>query len=269
MPFSRRDAVRMLIVCLVAAFVCVAVAGASATLPAIPPPDVDQTTINAPTPAEQIKPGDEISGPLLEIPSPIQPSKPIGPVAQPTPVPDLGEGFIRISADALRTTTDADGKPLLTVATGNVTARYRDMSITAGKGEVDYKTNIAVFEEDVVFKLGIQEARGNRVEVDIRTWQWSIETANIEISPEFVKGRIKAPVFAGSSKLSGLRDREASAFQSHVTTCNLAHPHYGILAQEMTVYPNDKIIFKNAQFIVLGKKVGHAAKVRGSDTGYS
>ncbi len=246
---------RMLIVCLVVAFVCAAVPCAAATEPAILPPDVEQSAINAPSPAEQIKLGDETSAPLLNIPSPILPSKPIGPVAQPTPVPDLGEGFIRVSADSLRTTTGEDGKPLLTTATGKVTARYRDMSITAGKGTVDYKTNIATFEDDVVFKLGIQEARGKRVEVNIRTWQWSIETANVEVTPEFVKGMIKAPVFAGSKELSGLRDREVSAFQSHVTTCNLAHPHYDILAQEMTVYPNDKIIFTNAQFVALGKKL--------------
>lgn len=247
---------RMLFVCLAVAFVTTITAlAADVTLPAIPAPDVEPTTITAPPPSEQIKPADEIAGPLLESPSPVMPSRPTGPLPHPERVPDIGSGFIHVSADSLKTTTDENGKPVLTVATGSVCARYRDMSITANKGQVDYSTNIAVFEENVVFKLGIQEAHGSRVEVNIRTLKWSIDTANITVTPDFTKGLIKAPVFAGAAKIAGLRDREVSASQSQVTTCDLPHAHYQIITREMSVYPNDKIVFHDAEFVVLGRRL--------------
>jgi lipopolysaccharide export system protein LptA len=247
--------VRVLTICLALAFVCTGASfAADVTLPGVPAPGTEPPTITAPPPSEQIKPVEHVPGPLLETPSPIEPSKPVGPVPHPTRIPEQAGNYIGFSADSARTTFD-NGKPVLTIVTGNVTARYKDMLITAEKGQVDYKTNLAVFEGNVVFRLGIQEARGERIEINIDTFAWSIASAKITVTPEFAKGMIKAPIFASAAKITGLRDRQVSAYGSTVTTCDLPHEHYDIVTREMTVYPNDKIVFRNASFFVLGKRL--------------
>ena len=246
---------RVLIVCLTLAFVCTGAAfAAEVTLPGIPAPNTEPPTITAPPPSEQVKPVDQVPGPLLEVPSPVKPSEPVGPVPHPGQVPDQAGRNIVFSADSVKTTFD-NGKPVLTTVTGNVTARYKDMLITAERGQVDYKTNLAVFDGNVVFRIGIQEARGERIEINIDTFAWSIQTAKITVTPEFAKGMIKAPIFASSAKIAGLRDRQVSAYGSTVTTCDLPNEHYDIMARELTVYPNDKIVFRKAEFIVLGKRL--------------
>ena len=249
-------AVRVPIVCLVLALACTAPSfGAEATLPAQPPPTNEPPTITAPVPTEQVKPLPNVPGPLLEVPSPVQPAKPIGPFPRPTDVPDLGTSALYFSADYMRTTTDDDGRPALTVVSGNVTARYRDFVVTAEKGEVNYKTNLAVFEGSVCFRIGIQEARGQRIEINIRTYEWSFTPAESTLTPEFMRGYLHAPVFAKATRISGIHDRQLSAFGADVTTCNLPHEHYDITADSIVVYPNDKVVFRNAGFTVLGKKL--------------
>ncbi|NLN76895.1 MAG: hypothetical protein GX139_11395 [Armatimonadetes bacterium] len=243
---------RRLAVCLILAFACTVAWAVSADVA-----PTDSTAQDIESQAATGSPPDKTTSEDLapEIPSPIKPSTPLGPIEEPAAVQDMGSGFIHLSADSIRTTSDEEGRPLLTIASGNIMARYRNMSVTAQRGTVNYKNNLAVFDEDVVFKMGIQEARGERIEIDMQTMNWSIDAANIAVSPEFAKGMIKAPIFAGSRKISGLRDREVSSYDSRVTTCNLEHAHYDIVAREMTVYPNDKIVFKNAHFIVLGRKL--------------
>ena len=94
-------AVRMLMVCLTLAFVCTPAAFcADATLPAMPAPGTQPTTITAPPPSEQVKPEPPVPGPLLEVPSPVAPSEPIGPVPHPTPIPDQSGAYIYFSADS-------------------------------------------------------------------------------------------------------------------------------------------------------------------------
>jgi len=243
------------VLCLTLALVCTGAAHAvDATLPAEPAPGTEQSHITAPPPSEQVKPVSEVPGPINEIPSPVEPSKPIGPVPHPTPVPEQPGNCIVFSADSVRTTFE-NGKPALTTVSGNVTARYRDFVITAEKGEVNFKTRLATFEGNVCFRLGVQEARGERIQINIDTLDWSIEPTTTTITPEFAKGNLKAPVFAAAQKITGLRDYQATVFGSTLTTCDLTHEHYDITARSSTVYPNDKIVFRDASFIALGKRL--------------
>ena len=251
---------RMLVIGLLVAFVCTSAAfAADATLPAVPDPGTSQTTITSPSPTEQVKPEPPISGPLIESPSPVSPSEPTGPVPHPTSVPEIAGTYIYFSADSIKTTMENE-KPALTVVSGNVTARYKDMLVTAQRGEVNYKTNKAFFEGNVVFRIGIQEVRGDRVNIDIKTFDWSFQPAITTVTPEFAKGNITAPVFAKAQTITGRRDRKLSVFDSTVTTCDLQHEHYDIKAKSMVVYPDDKIVFRDAEFIVLGKHVATVSR---------
>ncbi len=192
---------------------------------------------------------------MTEVPSPVQPSEPTGPFAPAQRVPDLATTGIHFSADYLRTTTDESGRAAMTTVTGNVTARYRDFVVTAERGQVNYQTNLAVFEGNVCFRIGIQEARGDRIEINIRTFEWSFTPATTTIKPEFTRGYIRAPIFANARKISGIRDRQVSGFGTEVTTCDLPNEHYDITAESVVVYPDDKVVFRNASLIALGKRL--------------
>lgn len=245
----------MLIACLILAFVCTSPAlCADVTLPGVPAPGTETPTITAPPPSQRVPPVEPVPGPLLELPSPISPSEPIGPVPHPERVPDKPGDLVVCNADSTRTTFEND-KPVLTIVTGNVSVRYRDFLITASKGQINWRTNLATFEGNVCFRIGIQEARGNRIEINICTLDWSFQPAVTTITPEFAQGNLRAPVFARASRITGQRDREVSAFGTNVTTCDLPHEHYDLEAAGMDVYPNDKIVFKNAKVIVLGKRL--------------
>ncbi len=93
------------------------------------------------------------------------------------------------------------------------------------------------------------------MQINIDTIEWSVQPAKTTITPEFAKGNLKAPVFAAAQSILGVRDRQVSVFGSVLTTCDLPHEHYDITARSTTVYPNDKIVFRDASFIVLGKKL--------------
>lgn len=245
----------MLIVCLTLALACTGAApAADATLPAEPAPGTEQSHITAPPPEEELKPVTPVPGPLTETPSPVAPSVPVGPVPHPTPVAKQPGNYIVFSADSVRTTFE-EGKPLLTTVSGNVTARYRDLVVTAERGEVNFKTRMAVFEGNVCFRIGVQEARGERIEINIDTLDWMVRPAKMTITPEFAKGNLKAPVFTAAQSISGIRDRQVSVFGSTLTTCDLPHEHYDITARSAAVYPNDKIVFRDASFIALGRKL--------------
>lgn len=247
---------RALILCLFFALACTAPSfAAEAVLPAQPPATNEPPTITAPPPSEEIRPLLQTPHPLTEVPSPVQPSTPLGPFAHSEQVPDLGTNGFYFSASEMRTTFDDNGRPALTTITSDLTARYRDFVVTAERGRVDYKTNLAVFEGNVCFRIGIQEARGERIEINIKTYEWSFTPASSTITPEFTRGYLKAPIFAAASKLSGIRDRQLSAFDAEVTTCDLPQEHYDIKADSMVVYPDDKVVFRDASFIALGKRV--------------
>lgn len=254
--FSCKQTSSALVVCLMLALACTCASfAAEATLPAQPPPTNEPPTITAPVPSEQVRPLPNVPGPVPDVPSPVQPSTPIGPFTHAARVPDLGTSGLHFTADYTKTTTDDNGRPVLTVVSGNITARYRDFAVTADKGQVDYTTNQAVFEGNVCFRIGIQEARGDRIVINIKTFEWSFTPATSTIKPEFTRGYLRAPIFAAADRISGIRDRQLSAFGSHVTTCDLPHEHYDITSDSIVVYPNDKIVFRNASFSALGKRL--------------
>ena len=118
---------RRLAVCLILAFACTVAWAVSADVA-----PTDSTAQDIESQAATGSPPDKTTSEDLapEIPSPIKPSTPLGPIEEPAAVQDMGSGFIHLSADSIRTTSDEEGRPLLTIASGNIMARYRNMSVT-------------------------------------------------------------------------------------------------------------------------------------------
>lgn len=197
-----------------------------------------------------------ISGPRLSVPSPISPSEPptgYSPIPTP-PVPEQPGPFIDFSASDIRTTFD-EGNPAVTIARGNVTARYRQYIVTSDYAEADYRTNIAYFEGNVVFRTGALTVTGERIILNIRTGEWSFIQGNTRITPEFAEGYLNAPVFVEGTRVEGYRQRQFFAYDTAATTCNLAHPHYELVSRYIAIYPNDKIVARDITTYILDKKL--------------
>lgn len=240
------------------------------------PPDETAPAAAAPPPSSDLTPLPQVPYPETVVPSPVSPSKtneeigvprPLPPMAEqpppgppPTPVPDRTDNFVDFSAEQLRTSYE-EGAPTRTVAVGNVVARYRNMEIRSDQAEADYRTNRAYFEGSVVFRIDAQEAQGERLELDLRTREWSFVSAKASIRPEFVQGYLRAPVFVSARSLEGLRTTRLSAYDVEGTTCELPRPHYELLSRSVTVYPGSKIIFRHATFCALGRRLFTLARL--------
>lgn len=217
----------------------------------LPPPSI----IVSPTPTKP--PHTPLTPtPYGQVASPIEPSKPpTGYVTQPVqPVIDNQSNFIRFSADQIRTSFD-NGVATQTIAEGHVTACFRDVIITSDRAQASYKTNIAVFEGNVVYKTGVETVTGSSLILNLKTRAWELGNADTTIRPEFTKGYLVAPVFASGQKIWGLRQKNAFASETEATTCNLSEPHYDLIARSLAVYPDNKLVMRHVTFVALGHKL--------------
>lgn len=174
------------------------------------------------------------------------------PVSTLSPLPP---DMVEISGD-VRTDFDENGRPDKTVVRGPVTAKYRNVTVKAEEGaDVDHKSNLAVFRGGVVFTIERQEVRLRSLEIDLKTRRWSGESVSTVIEPRFAKGRLVSPLFAEGSEVRGVSGREMDLLGSATTTCNRAHQHYRITSDSISIYPDDKIVFRNVSMLALGRRV--------------
>ncbi|MHB9038925.1 MAG: hypothetical protein ACYC64_19985, partial [Armatimonadota bacterium] len=231
-----------------------------------------QTSEFPPLPVVAIEPGTQFPSPFPQLtppspivgipnqvpPSPISPSEKPSDYFSPPEPPPVGEApgnYVYVTADDfVRTTFDA-GKPVFTIAQGNVNARYQNYVITAPYGEIDYKTNIATFSGGVVFQTGTQKVLGEEASLNLRTGRWAVHTANATVGPQFAKGYLRAPVFADARLIDGVKRTSMFVNSGEITTCNLEHPHYELVTKSVAIYPNVRIILRAASFYVLGKRL--------------
>ena len=223
----------------------------------VPEPPVGGDPVPPLKPSRDVQPESMIPGPILEVPSPIAPSKP--PTGFPglpiqEPVPTAPGNFVTFTADQVRTVFE-EGVALQTIATGNVTALYRDIIVTAESGQANYRTNIAVFEGNVIFKTGIQEVRGNKITLNLRTGEWSFLDANTAITPQFARGWLNAPLYAAGEQLQGRRQQQIIAYNAEATTCNLPLPHYELISRSIAVYPDNKAVLRDVTIYALGRRL--------------
>ncbi len=204
-----------------------------------------------------IQPSLQINAPEGELPSPVAPSELPSRYTSPLLEPPLSEDpseFAHVEADQVHTTLE-NGDPALTTAVGNVRVRFRDLLVTAQRAQVDYRTDIATFEGNVVLRIGVQEARGEQFTLNLRNREWTGLNASTTIEPRFARGWLQAPVFAEANRLRGIGQRQLHAFNADATTCNLTVPHYEFVSKAVSVYPNDKIILRRVTLYALGRKL--------------
>ena len=222
-----------------------------------PEPGMPSDSISAPIPSEEPLPALQVPAPGGDVPSPVAPSEPADTSSRPTRsrISEKPGDFIDFAATELRTTYNDEWNPLLTIAKGNVIARYKYMVITSEIARVDHVTDIAVFEGNVAFQVGVQRVCGECIQINLVTGQWSFTSASAEISPQFMQGYIVAPLFSKGKLFEGVRDRQMTGLGAEITSCNLKKPHYDLVARSVAVYPRSKIVLRDVSAYALGRKV--------------
>ncbi len=128
------------------------------------------------------------------------------------------------------------------VAEGNVSITYGDIRLTCDRIEVDSKAQKALCEGNVRVEQPEGVLTGDNIWYDFKKREGQI-----------ISGEVKAyPWFGRADETAQVAENEYLLRNGYISTCELEEPHYRIKAQEIRVFPNDKVIAKNA-FMYIGK----------------
>lgn len=128
------------------------------------------------------------------------------------------------------------------VAEGNVVIKYGDVTLSCDSIEVNTRSQKAICRGNVRIEHPEGVLTGDYIMYDLTNKKAQILEADVEAFPWF--GQAK-----DTSKVS---DNEYLLKKGCISTCDLDHPHYRIAAEEIQVFPDDKVIAKNA-VVYLGK----------------
>lgn len=232
-----------------------------------PPPQNNESGV-VPPPASEPPPGlRPQNSPPGE--TPYKPSEPpTGYTPSPTPTVDVNGGVnVPVNNNCLK--VDAvfwrvefeESRAVRVIARGSVKAIYREFTVTSEAASVDLRTNVASFSGNVVMLANGQDVKGDQLSLNMNTRDWSFQGARAELKPEVFPQVIHAPVYLTGKNISGHSDQEISVTDGGFTTCNLAHPHYFMDAGHVTVWPNKKLVARDAAFYALGKLVFKIARI--------
>lgn len=131
------------------------------------------------------------------------------------------------------------------VAKGNVVVTYKQVRLQADKASVFTDSKKAYAEGHVTVFDGDSSLSGDKGEYDFQNHSGS-----------FPQGTgYQFPWFASGDDVQQVSRDEIRVENGSATTCNLEQPHYDVISKRVTVYPNDKIVLRNAYLRILGKKV--------------
>lgn len=139
-------------------------------------------------------------------------------------------------------------------AKGNVQAAYGDYTVSANEFVRNPSTNMGIFEGHVRLATKQASVEGERLEIDVKTRKWALYGATSRLDPSVFQGQTSAPVFIGSSVISG-DERNLAVRAGTLTTCDLEHPHYYFSAKEIEIHPDSKIVARNVSIIGLDKRL--------------
>jgi LPS-assembly protein len=195
--------------------------------------------------------------------TPYHPSEPpTGYRQPPQPTITISEGVnVLVNGDNLKLDSDfwraesQDGKFTRVIANGNVKAVYKNIMVTSTNAEIDLKTNVATFTENVVLQIDNQIAKGAALSLNLNTRDWIFGTAKTELLPAAFPDMIRAPVFISGEKVEGHSESTVQLVDGGFTTCNLDHPHYIIRTEDASVWPSKKLIARHSTLYALGHRL--------------
>lgn len=118
---------------------------------------------------------------------------------------------------------------------GNVNLKYQDVVITCDKATYNVNTNIANVNGNVKIVRDDATVYGENI-------IYNFSTQNVKMVDMRM---ISPPIYGHAEDADRDADDKYILKNGYVTTCNLEHPHYKLMAKQIIAYPKVKIIAKN------------------------
>ncbi len=122
---------------------------------------------------------------------------------------------------------------------GQAKVTYGDMTLTAGRIEIDYGQNMvkaspsgdSTLKDTPVFKQGSDFYEARQIEYNIKSKKGLVRDIVTQQGEGYIQG-------------DPVKRTEDAVYvkQAKYTTCNLAHPHYYVHARKLKVIPEDKVV---------------------------
>ncbi|MBI4432168.1 MAG: LPS-assembly protein LptD [Candidatus Omnitrophica bacterium] len=128
------------------------------------------------------------------------------------------------------------------VGTGNVSIDHQGSRLTADKITLYMATKTAVAEGNVVLRQGENVYRGQRGEYNYLTRVGNVSDTDANFAPYMGKAR----------QIQKVSDNHYRAVDAYLTTCCGDNPLYKIQAQQVDIFPGDKVSVRNALLMIKG-----------------
>ncbi len=148
-----------------------------------------------------------------------------------------------------------------TIGTGHVVIDYQGAKLEADKITVYMETKMAVAEGNVTLTQKGSVFKGSRAEYDFDKKIGYVDKMNAEIPTSRYGYADKDGVnrypsyYARAKTVEKVSDDEFRIKDSYVTTCCGDSPFYKIEAREIDVFPEDKIVVRNALMYIMGMPI--------------
>jgi hypothetical protein len=140
------------------------------------------------------------------------------------------------------------------ILTGGVQIRYRGYDMWAEEIQGSTKTNIFTATGNVRV-IGLDAVvTGERITVNFDENTFRAENGDAQIRASFLQGRVLDDIYLRGGVAYG-SEREIWGEDTHLTTCNLDHPHYELKAARSNLRPGRRLILRKVDINILGHKV--------------
>ncbi len=240
-----------------------------ATLPSVVPapptrvtPDTFQDVTGLADPNRVVAP------PPLLAPTPTPAPRPTSaPVPVVTPAPDAGDVSGNEEPGANFSLEAPDGviydmERGLALAQGQVTFRYRELTVKGDRGVIDYNTNRAILSGNLTVNARSngqsQTFKGRSLVFNLETGQWTLSQLNAEFPPDlFPPGTVLAPLFLTNGTVQG-QGESARGEDFRFSSCD--RDHYYLRSNRLDFYrlPNgdpERIVLRKNALFVFGRRI--------------
>ena len=132
------------------------------------------------------------------------------------------------------------------VGTGRVSIDYEDTRLTADTITVYMKTKVALAEGHVVLAQKGSVFTGEKLEYDFAKKVGNVSKMTAAIAPSY---------YGRADRIEKLSEKHYRIKGSSLTTCYGDDPLYRIQAQDVDIYPDEKIVIRNAVVMVKGMPI--------------
>jgi hypothetical protein len=137
------------------------------------------------------------------------------------------------------------------VAAGDVVVTYQDVVIRADRLEADLETNDVRAEGRIIIEVAGQRVQANALEYNLTTRRGRL----VQSAATYKSPLVLGTVFLRAEVVEGVLGATTTARQAFCTTCEGPNPVAYLTAQEITVYPNDKIVGRRVSVWIGGRRV--------------